>query len=127
MDVIDTQFYDQCLQEWCCDNPEYKTSFKNLASILGKTEIETERIAWRFQEPLSLVTEVSTMAYLKCKDDIKRKAARQERNAIAHEGEEREGASSDEEIEEDREGNVPNQQQRVSEVRLYITLVMKLA
>lgn len=67
------------------------------------------------------------MAYLKCKDDIKRKAVKQERNAIAHEGEEREGASSDEDIEEDREGNVLNQQQRVSEVRLYITLVMKPA
>ena len=73
MDVIDSQFYDQCLQEWCSDNPEYKTSFKDLASILGKTEIETERIVWRFQEPLSLVTEVSTMAYLKCKDDISAK------------------------------------------------------
>ena len=67
------------------------------------------------------------MAYIKCKDGIKRKAARQERNAITHEGEEREGASSDEDIEEDREGNVLNQQQRVSEVRLYITLVMKPA
>ena len=127
MDVIDTQFYDQYVQEWCSYNPEYKTNFKNMASILDKNEIETERIVWRFQEPLSLVTEVSTMAYLKCKDDIKRKAVKQERNAIAHEGEEREGASSDEDIEEDREGNVLNQQQRVSEVRLYITLVMKPA